>query len=587
MANRKKSSIQLANDAQRRIPRDLETVHLESTNSWYSVGTMNINAAIAKKGLSGAFSGRSARAWGASLAAALVSVALLVLSYAFPLVSWLVWFAFVPYLLAARKAGRLRLYALTIMLVGGYFFYAFALNGILAVAKAYNVAIITLIVTVPLVELQLLFRRLESRAWGWLFFPAAVTALSFWFMTSMASWPVEGLRTVLIYPVSSPIFRLIYGKTLVYALLFLVAAANCAVAWAFSAVPGKRAASLAFSIAAVGATVSLSGGSLGDLPRTSPEAARMDAAALDRMEREIPAKYPDISAYVVVRGGRIVSERHYRGAPHALRAVNSCTKSVTGSLVGIARYQGYIKDVDQKALEFFPEYSPGDFDPRASGLTIDHLLTFTSGYLWNDNRQSPFIGIYNGNDWYRHFLSQPFAFDPGVHFNYNSNSSHLLSAIVTRATGTRRSEFQDRNLWGPLGITRHLWPADGRGATVGGWGLFLRTRDMAKLGTMWLNEGEWNGGRIVDAEWIREATRAHSAGGPPCGVSYGRQFWVLAECGYPSFTANGFGGQFIYVVPALDLVVAISSDSAIHQEKHRRIVAEYIVPAILDKPVKE
>lgn len=521
--------------------------------------------------------------WWTSLIATVATLILLGLSYIAPFLAWIVWLAFVPYLLAAGRSGRLRLYALTLLMSGGYFCFAFMLNGMWPIAKAYNVAVISVIVTVPLVELQLALRRLKSRPWAWIILPILMTGLSFLFFATTGAWPLEALKSTLVVPVSRPLFRAISGTKFLYALLFAIVASNAAVAEAFRRKPVRRGALLAAVAVAIGLLTAFVGGPLRDLPFADPADEGMDGAALSRMGDEIPSTWPSVRAIVVARRGKIMYERHYRGfTPYSLHAVNSVTKSVTGSLVGIATTNGLIDGVDRKVLDFFPEYNPADFDPRASKLTLYHLLTFTSGYAWDDFHSTIFSTVYNGEDWNRYFLSQPFGYEPGAHFTYNSFCSHLLSAAVNRAAGTTRSEFPDRFLWGPLGITRHIWPADGRGTNTGGWGLFLRTRDMAKLGCLWESEGEWDEDRLVDAEWIRESSRAHSNGGAPCRVRYGRQFWINWTGDYPSYFANGFGGQYIFVVPALDLVVAISADSDINHDENRQIVERLVLPAILE-----
>jgi len=520
--------------------------------------------------------------WKAGLAVIATTI-LLGVAYMVPPLSWIVWLAFVPYLLAAGRARRLRLYAMTTFIIGVYFCFAFALNGMWPIVKAYNVAVITLIVTVPLVEIQLALRRFKSRPWIWAILPFLLTALSFLFFATMGAWPVEALKSTLIIPASRPLFRLISGTKILYALFFAVITSNAAVANAFRYRSLARASIAAVVAATLGLLTTLVGGPLGDLPFAAPVMEQMDGAALSRMGDEIPSAFTSVRAIVVARRGRIVFERHYQGyTPYSLHAVNSVTKSVTGSLVGIAKTQGLIDGVDRKVLDFFPEYVPSEFDERASRLTLSHLLTFTSGYRWNDFTSIPFVGIYNADDWNKYFLSQPFGYEPGVHFNYNSFCSHLLGSIVNRSAGTTRSEFPDRYLWGPLGISRHVWPADGRGTNTGGWGLYLRTRDMAKFGCLCLNEGEWMGESIIDGEWIRESTKAHSEGGAPCLVKYGQQFWVNRTGKHPSYFAMGYGGQCVYVVPALDLVVAISANSDIDHDANRRIIERYVVPAILE-----
>lgn len=519
--------------------------------------------------------------WRISGLATIASLLLLCLAYLIPALGWIVWLAFVPYLLAAAKSGRLRLYALTTLMIALYLFFAFLVNGMLPIVKAYNVAVITLILTIPLVELQLALRRIKQGIWAHALLPFLITGIAFLLFSILDSWPLETLKSTFVIPASRPLFRAISGTKFLFALFFAIVASNMAVADAFSRMPPARACIAAGIAAILGVLTAFAGGPLGDLPFAAPEEEHMDGAALSRMGDDIPSAWPSVRAIVIARGGKIVFERNYRGyTSRSLHAVNSVTKSVTGSLVGIARTRALIDGVDRKVLDFFPEYDPSEFDPRASKLTLYHLLTFTSGLRWNDNTSNPFAGVYSLVDWNKSFFSQPFAHEPGERFNYNSYCSHVLAAVINRTARTRRSEFPDRYLWGPLGIERHVWPADGWGTDTGGWGLFLRTRDMAKLGCLWLNEGEWDGKRVIDAEWIRESSRAHSEGGNPCRVPYGQQFWVNWTGDHPSYFANGFGGQFIFVVPALDLVIAVSADSDVDHDGNRRIVERFVLPAI-------
>jgi CubicO group peptidase (beta-lactamase class C family) len=169
-----------------------------------------------------------------------------------------------------------------------------------------------------------------------------------------------------------------------------------------------------------------------------------------------------------------------------------------------------------------------------------------------------------------------------VRFEYGG-AGHLLTVILAQRCGITARAFADRHLFGPLGITAGDWPADPQGYHYGTHGLGLTTHDMAKIGQLYLNHGRWQGKQVVPAEWVTESTAQHSPGGPPEGTGYGYQWWVSRETGRPSYFAAGYGGQFIYVVPDLELVVAMSGNLFLAPDRlrdHRYLVREWIVPAL-------
>ena len=208
-------------------------------------------------------------------------------------------------------------------------------------------------------------------------------------------------------------------------------------------------------------------------------------------------------------------------------------------------------------------------------------------------------------DWVRHILGRRLATSPGSSFAYSSASSQLLSAVVADATGQSTLAFARARLFGPLGIASArapapvlvanpspaavgayaraavAWPTDPQGYQLGFSGLKLPSRDLAKLGYLYLNGGRWDGRQVIPADYVAASTHPHSTP-PPDGPaeSYGYQWWVTSQGGHPSFLAVGYGGQLLQVVPDLDLVVVITSDASQHRNDAGALVGQSIIPAV-------
>jgi CubicO group peptidase (beta-lactamase class C family) len=242
------------------------------------------------------------------------------------------------------------------------------------------------------------------------------------------------------------------------------------------------------------------------------------------------------------------------------------------ALIGIALREGYIHSLNQKLVEFYPEYITPTSDPRIKDITIEHLLTMTSGF-----EQEPSLG----EDWFKSMLEQPVSDEPGQVFHYNSAAEHLLSGILTRSTHLTALEFANKHLFQPLGIPLPSWETDPQGNNVGGDGLSLRPRDMAKIGYLYLHQGLWDGQQLVPAEWVQASTEEHAKADFWSG-SYGYLWWVTALEGHGAYYAAGFGGQYIYVIPDLDLVVVITGNGSAFPEfsKYLDIVQLFVVRAI-------
>ena len=309
-----------------------------------------------------------------------------------------------------------------------------------------------------------------------------------------------------------------------------------------------------------------------DWRESTPEKQGMDSKYFESLREHVEENFPHMRSVLVVRHGYIVFEEFYRGAPDDYQNVASVTKSVISALIGIALREGYIKSLNEKVLDFSPEYVNPDTDLQIKDITLEHLLTMTSGL----ERDTSF-----GEDWVESTLKQPVSDKPGQTFHYNDAAAHLLSGILTRTTHMTAIEFGNKYLFQPLAIPLPSWKTDPQGNNVAGDGLSLRSRDMAKIGYLYLNQGFWNDQQLVPAEWVRVSTQKHTEA-DLLNADYGYLWWVTTVEGHAAYYAAGFGGQYIYVVPDLELVVVITGNSSSFPEfsKYLDIVPLFLVPAI-------
>jgi len=298
----------------------------------------------------------------------------------------------------------------------------------------------------------------------------------------------------------------------------------------------------------------------------------MDAQPLAELVQTIQKQDLKVDSALVIRHGYIVFENYFTRGQDDPHELFSCTKSFVSALVGIAIAKGAIKGVDQPVLDFFPGVTAHD-DARKQAMTLDNLLTMTSGLDWTEGDPA-YYKLVSSLDWVKFMLDKPMVEEPGQRFNYCSGCSFVLSAIVQKTTGMYTLDFAQANLFGPLGIVDPSWEKGSGGIVNGGWGLSLTSRDMAKLGYLYLNGGVWDGRQVVPAEWVKTSVQKHITTGDR--LDYGYQWWV-----YPAldaYTARGRGGQLIFVVPRLDMVIvftaSMDNDGALLD-----IIEKYIVPA--------
>jgi CubicO group peptidase (beta-lactamase class C family) len=310
--------------------------------------------------------------------------------------------------------------------------------------------------------------------------------------------------------------------------------------------------------------------------RNSPPAAQgVNGAALNAAIDAAVKKDLALHGVLVIRHGYIVMERYF--APYAAdipHELYSCTKSFVSALVGIAFEKGYLKDVTATVLPLFPGKKFARRDARKNAMRIEDLLTKTSGLAWEEG-DSTYATMYTSSrDWVKFVLDRPMSDPPGARFLYSSGNSIVLSALIQETSGKDTYELAQQTLFGPLGISDPRWERDPSGRVIGGWGLRLTPRDMARLGYLYLHGGEWDGRQVVPAAWVRASTVPHIRA--DARMSYGYQWWI--DPSVPMYAALGRFGQAIFVVPDRDLVVVFTAATG-SAEPEIELIANSIVPA--------
>ncbi len=291
---------------------------------------------------------------------------------------------------------------------------------------------------------------------------------------------------------------------------------------------------------------------------STPERQGMDSGILLNMLEVIWERDFKIDSVLVVRNGYVVLDAYsFPRDSDDRHNIYSCSKSVTSALVGIAIDKGYIKDVNQPVLDFFPELAAKNLTGDKKSMALEHLLTMSTGLDCRDNYRYRWVGLRQmemSPDWVQFMIDLPVVETPGTRFNYCNGATFLLSAILQQQTGMNTLSFAEKHLFEPLGISNVIWPSNPQGITVGFGRIYMRPRDMAKFGFLYLNNGMWDGQRIISAEWIKESTRKQVAA--TWSLGYGYQWWTVKAGEY---TALGYGGQFIYVVPDKKIVAVFTS----------------------------
>ena len=285
--------------------------------------------------------------------------------------------------------------------------------------------------------------------------------------------------------------------------------------------------------------------------RATPESQGISSDLFAALLRELDAsKDTEMHHFMALRHGKVICECNFAPYPKGMwHITHSMCKSITGMAIGMLIEEEKLK-LDENIYDIFPDHINAFSKIFRPVITVEHLLTMTSGVTFNES------GIVSGNDWLGSFLNASVNGKPGTEFQYNSLNTYVLSAIVTKRTGETLTEYLTPRLFGPLGITKYYWETCPKGITKGGWGLFLCAEDMAKLGQLYLQRGKWNGQQLVSEYWIEISTARHLKTQNDT-YGYGYQLWMEQRPG--SFEYNGMLGQNVIIYPDMDMVLVTNA----------------------------
>ncbi len=317
--------------------------------------------------------------------------------------------------------------------------------------------------------------------------------------------------------------------------------------------------------------------------------AAVSAAQADSFADAVRAasELPRLYSLLVSRRGEIVLERYFNGTRSGRPAnVKSVSKSIVSALVGVAIERGLVPGPDTPIRTYFPELTK-DRDDRKLRITIEDLLTMRSGLESTSNRN--YGRWVQSQNWVQHALTKPLVAMPGTQMEYSTGNTHLLSAILTKATKTSTWQFAQDALAKPLGFTLARWPQDPQGIYFGGNDMLLTPRQMLVFGELYLRRGRVKGSdpftemhQVVPEKWIEQSFVPRGTS-PISGQRYGYGWWMRELAGHQAYFAWGFGGQYIIVVPDLDLVVVTTSASTVAEDRraHRRTLFELVEDLIV------
>ena len=315
-----------------------------------------------------------------------------------------------------------------------------------------------------------------------------------------------------------------------------------------------------------------------ELDRASPETQGVSSSALLSFVEAADKNIDSMNSFMLLRHGRVVAEGwwspYHAEAPHSLY---SLSKSFTSTAVGLAISEGKLH-LDDEVLKFFPEDAPSAPSNNLKAMRVSDLLRMSTGHQSEPARTS-------NEPWTKTFLVHPVPFKPGTHFLYNTSATYMLSAIVQKATGMTVLDYLRPRLFGPLGIEHPTWETSPQGISAGGFGLSIRTEDIARFGQLYLQKGKWQGKQLVPEAWIEAATaRQTSNGSNPKSdwdQGYGYQFW---RCRHAVYRGNGAFGQYCVVLPGQDAVIAITSGVK-DMQSVLDLVWDKLLPAIKPAPL--
>lgn len=314
------------------------------------------------------------------------------------------------------------------------------------------------------------------------------------------------------------------------------------------------------------------------LPRSTPEAQSVSSAGIRAFVEAADAQVDTMHSFMLMRHGQVIAEGWWKpesaNKPHVLY---SLSKGFTSSAVGLAVAEEKLS-IDDPVLKFFPDEAPAQPSDKLKAMRVRDLLTMSTGHQ-TEPKFTP------DEPWVKTFLAHPVEHKPGTHFLYNSPGTYMCSAIVQKLTDGTVLDYLRPRLFEPLGIEGAEWSTSPQGVSTGGWGLFLKTEDIAKFGQLYLQKGQWNGKQLIPAAWIKQATAKQvSNGSDPSkdwDQGYGFQFW---RCRHGAFRGDGAFGQFCIVLPEQDAVVVISADTK-DMQAQLNLVWDKLLPAFQPAPL--
>ena len=319
------------------------------------------------------------------------------------------------------------------------------------------------------------------------------------------------------------------------------------------------------------------------LPRSTPEAQGIDSTNINAFLDAIAKSKHEFHSMMLVRHGQVVAEGWWSPYREELKhTMYSMSKSFTSTAVGFAVNEGKLKTSD-RVISFYPEYAPATVSDYLAKMTVKDLLTMSVGHGVDPTGQS----IRDEANWIKTFLAFPIQNEPGSTFLYNSMATYMCSAIVQKVTGQKIIDYLRPRLFEPLGIEGADWEEDMLGINTGGWGLRVRTEDMAKFGQLYLQKGKWNGKQIIPVAWVEEATTFKIQQPSPAKPTrpnekndwlqgYCYQFW---RCQHNAYRGDGAYGQYTIVMPDQDAVLAITSETP-DMQGILDLVWEHLLPAM-------
>ncbi len=311
---------------------------------------------------------------------------------------------------------------------------------------------------------------------------------------------------------------------------------------------------------------------------------------MNSFEDFIKKEYSNIAGIAIRKDDHLIYEKYFDGytEDNALH-IASVTKSIISILIGMAIDKGYMKNIEQHVLDFFPNYTVKRGEKTIQNITIANLLSMTAPYKY---KSEPYTKVYTSDDWVKAALDLLGGKGSIGEFNYSTVGTHILSGVLTNATGQSVLDFATKNLFKPLAIKAPTntfiqnkeaymaflkdkyvtgWIVDPKGVNTAGWGLTLTPREMAKIGQLYLNDGVWNGQRIISSKWIEDSTTEKSRSGK---LSYGYLWWIVDDC----YAALGDGGNTIFINPKKKMVISIASRFMPRAKDRIELIRKHMMP---------